>query len=306
MSPMPVSVPVASARKIRTNGQREPVVDPGLDVEQPAQPQRNLGAADDGRGEDRVGGGEDGADQQRGGPVEADEVVGGDGDEHQRQRHAQPEGAAGQPPAGAQLAQRQSAAVDEQHGEQGEVGEPAHQRSLGGDLDQPEDPGADERPGDQEHQRGRQHRPGRQPGEGDRDQQHDAEGQDQDHAALPGLTVVCHYGRDGRATESTARAVVVERRPRRSSLVVGRYRGAGRSGRGAGRRRGPSEVGRGYAAVSCRATRTRSGSGTCGPLRDDRELAPGLVEDVADVAERVHSVAPQVGQHLALDQPASA
>ena len=305
MSPMPVSVPVASARKIRTKGSASPSLTPdsmlssrrsrsGTSV-RPTMAEAKTGSV----GERMAPTSSDG------GPVEADEVVGGDRDEQQRQRHAQPEGAAGQPPAGAQLAQRQSAAVDEQDGEQGEVGEPAHQRSLGGYLDQPEEPGSDERPGDQEHQCGRQHRPGRQPGEGDRDQQHNAEGQDQDHAALPSLRLSATTDVTGGRRSPLPRrrsgasappkfpggGAVPRRRPLRS-----------RSGSAARPIRGTS----GYAAVAFRTTRTRSGSGTCGPLGDDGELATGFVENVADVAEPVHSVAPQVGQHLALDQAASA
>jgi hypothetical protein len=47
--------------------------------------------------------------------------------------------------------------------------------------------------------------------------------------------------------------------------------------------------------------------GELGPaLRDDRQLTLGLVEHVANVGEVAHAVATQVGQHLVLDQPATA
>jgi hypothetical protein len=66
-------------------------------------------------------------------------------DQHQRERHPETESAARQPPTGAQLAQREPAAIDEQDGEQGEIGQSADDAALRRDLDQPEHAGADER-----------------------------------------------------------------------------------------------------------------------------------------------------------------
>ena len=51
-------------------GQREPVVDAGLDVEQVTEPAGDLVVADDSRREDRVGRGEDGSDEEALDPAE--------------------------------------------------------------------------------------------------------------------------------------------------------------------------------------------------------------------------------------------
>jgi hypothetical protein len=101
ISPSPVGA-AGQREEHQDERQRQSVIEPGFEV-----PDRHLAAAHDGRGE---GPGRRARGSPRpagGGPVQAHEVVGGHRDQDQRQRQAQPERPAGQPPARPQLAQRQ-------------------------------------------------------------------------------------------------------------------------------------------------------------------------------------------------------
>ncbi|MBB4912740.1 hypothetical protein H4W32_001634 [Actinophytocola algeriensis] len=141
--------------------QREAVVEAGLDVEQAPQPQRHVRAAHDRGGEHRVGRREDRTDEERRGPVQPGEEVGGDGDADHRERHGQPECPPRQPPRVAQRGQAGALAVGEQHREQRDVGERRDERAVGGDVDDAEPALAEQRARREEQQCGRQDGPGR-------------------------------------------------------------------------------------------------------------------------------------------------
>ena len=104
-------------------GKRQAVVQPGLHVEEPSQAKGDVGSPHQGRGEHRVGRRQDRSDEQRRGPVQSDQKVGGNGDADHRQRHSEAERAAGKRPILLERREIRALAVGEQNREQGDVGE---------------------------------------------------------------------------------------------------------------------------------------------------------------------------------------
>jgi hypothetical protein len=164
--------------------QRQAVVETRLDVEQPAQTQRDVRTADQRGGEHRVCGRQDRTEQQRRRPVQARQIMRGDGNSHHCQRHPQPKCATGQAPVLAQCSNIRALTVGEQHGEQGDVGQRRDHAVIRSEVHQVETTRPDDGTGNQEQQCGAQHRPGRDAGQRHTDQQHDTECHHQGHAVL--------------------------------------------------------------------------------------------------------------------------
>ena len=108
--------------------EREPVVEPRLEVERVTDDRRHARIRDHAGGQDRIGRGEQRAEQERLCPREVDEHVGGDGDDDRGQRHREHELAQRQTPVLLEHLAVNLEAVAEQDHDQRDGGESPDER----------------------------------------------------------------------------------------------------------------------------------------------------------------------------------